>query len=112
MECAFQTEILCLIMQGLLRAAVGKKRKEEQKVVLTFPGWLPFQSALTRHPHTARGLSLGTLWEGISGLLTWIENDGDDEWALQQGSSTFPEFAAKDVTAPSQGSGSHKKKHL
>lgn len=41
-----------------------------------------------------------------------MENDGDDEWAFQQGSSTFPEFAAKDVTALSLGSGSHDKKHL
>lgn len=98
---------LYLIVQGLLTAAVGKKEKEGQKVVLTFPGWLHLQSVLTRHPHTARGLSLGTLWEHTSGLLTRMENDGDDEWAFQRGFSTFPEFAAKEVIAPSQGSGSH-----
>lgn len=41
-----------------------------------------------------------------------MENDGDDEWHFQQGASTFPEFAAKDVTAASQGPGSHEKKQL
>lgn len=57
-ECAFHTEILCLIMQGLLRAAVGKKGKEQQKVLLTFPGQPNFQSALT-----TLTLSEGSAWE-------------------------------------------------